>query len=381
MRDEFWLRIPDKNRVDLSLMGNHTGTGAISFGEEWMRRIQCGVKPNLSKWTLVTAYFNLTVCPDASAEIIARDADYYFYHARGTLSLPYNLVIYCDEESLPKIQAVRPKEYNTKYIVTTFDDIRVTSLSKTFAEYRVQINENRKKKPYHFDPRNTASYYLFCLSRYWMLQETIQSNPFDSTHFCWINFCMERMGYKNLLHLEECLSVYRKKFSTCYIDYVPKGLVENTAEYYQVGRCGMCSGFFTGEKYYMYKVCGLIIEKFQKYVEEGYGHADEQLYSPVYFENPELFNQYFGDYTEMITNYVFIYDRPREPVHNFIRNSFQHRDYDMCLRACRFLLNSIALKTCSLDESYMTQLSNYFTQSYIHTTANSTSLFTYNDNE
>jgi hypothetical protein len=279
--------------------------------------------------------------------------------------MPYNLVVYCDEESLPKIQAIRPIEYKTKYVVTVFDDIRVSPDAKTFAEYRAQINQNRKDKPYHFDPRNTASYYLFCLSRYWMLRETIRENPFESTHFCWINFCMERMGYKNVLHLEECLSVYRDKFSTCYIDFVPQGLVENTPEYFTVGRCSMCSGFFTGNNKYMSEVCGLIIQKFQKYVGEGYGHADEQLYSPVFFENRGLFDQYFGDYTEMITNYKYVYDRPTEPVRNFIRNSFQHGEYRLCLKACQVMIESIGLGKCQLDESSMGRLEHYFTQSII----------------
>ena len=35
------------------------------------------------------------------------------------------------------------------------------------------------------------------------------------------------------------------------------------------------------------------------------GHADEQLFSIVYFKNPELFEFYYGDYTEMIVNHIF----------------------------------------------------------------------------
>jgi hypothetical protein len=364
MRDSFFYKISDKYRYDLSLIGSHTGTLMVGFSQESVAEI-ARKKADLSRWTLVTAYFNLTECPDASAEIKARDANYYFHYAKYTLCMPYNLVVYCDEESLPKIKEIRPAEYKTKYVVTVFDDIRVSPAAKTFAEYRVQIIQNRKEKPYRFDARNTASYYLFCLSRYWMLRETIRENPFGSTHFCWINFCMERMGYKNVLHLEECLSVYRDKFSTCYIDFVPKGLVENTSEYFTVGRCSMCSGFFTGSGEYMSSVCGLIIKKFQKYVEEGYGHADEQLYSPVFFENRDLFDQYFGDYTEMITNYKYVYDRATEPVRNFIRNSFQHGEYGLCLKACHVMIESIGLGKCGLDDSSMRDLEHYFTQSMI----------------
>jgi hypothetical protein len=93
------------------------------------------------------------------------------------------------------------------------------------------------------------------------------------------------MGFRNLIHLEEGLAVNRDKFSTCYIDYIPENLVRNMREYFRWGRCSMCSGFFTGNAEYMSRVCDLIEDKFLYYLNIGYGHADEQLFSPVYFEN------------------------------------------------------------------------------------------------
>jgi hypothetical protein len=362
IRDNIWLKTKANQKCDLSLFGYQGGTGAIWFTPHTQVSTNYSTQISNNRWTLVTAYFDLTKCPDASAEIRARDSNYYFEHTKGTLMQPYNMVIYCDQESLDKIKSIRPSHYNTVYEVREFDKLRCEEDGLTFAELREKIIQNRREKPYNFDPRNTASYYLFCLSRYLMLRETIVNNPFKSDQFCWINFCMERMGYKNLLHLEECLGQYREKFSTCYIDYVPRNLVENTAEYFKMGRCSMCSGFFTGSKYYMNKVCELILKKFLKYVNEGYGHADEQLYSPVYFDNPEYFDQYFGDYTEMITNYAGIYERPEEPLRNFIRNSFLHENYK-----CIELLNSIGTKKCKLSEDKMRSLEHYFTQSYIHT--------------
>ena len=233
-------------------------------------------------------------------------------------------------------------------------------MNETFKDYRDKINSNRKTNPYYFDNRNTASYYLFCMSRYAMLKETIETNPFNSTHFCWINFCIERMGFKNLIRLDEGLAVNRDKFSTCYIDYIPQSLVENTAEYFKWGRCSMCSGFFTGNKKYMYEVCDLIEDKFLKYLELGYGHADEQLYSPVYFENPELFEHYYGDYHQMITNYKYIYDAPEPPIYNFIRNSFDNKNYVKCYEACKFVFNSYCLDKCHINIDFLNTLYFYY---------------------
>jgi hypothetical protein len=364
MRDNFWYKIPYEYRYDLSEFGHFSGTGIFTFNSTITFN-----KNDNSNWTLVTAYFNLTKCPDASKEIIERNRDYYMSHALSTLHLPYNLVIYCDKESYDIIKPIRPDYLNnkTKYIILEFDSIRFkknnNDLKDSFADYRNKIINNRKAKPYHFDNRNTASYYLFCMSRYMMLKEVITENTFNSTHFGWINFCIERMGYTNVMHLDEAMAVNRNKFSTCYIDYIPHNLIKNTNEYFQWGRCSMCSGFFTGNAEYMYKVCDLIENKFLEYLGLGYGHADEQLYSPVYFEHPELFDHYYGDYQQMITNYKYIYENECAPIHNFIRNSFNNKDFKKCLECCEIVWNSYCLKKCNFNEDYLKNLCFYYMMS------------------
>uniref|UniRef100_A0A6C0HZY2 Methyltransferase domain-containing protein n=1 Tax=viral metagenome TaxID=1070528 RepID=A0A6C0HZY2_9ZZZZ len=361
MRDHFWYKIEPQYKYDLTEFGHWSGTGVITFNENITFN-----NYNNSNWTLVTAYFNLTKCLDASEEINKRGFEYYLSHSISTLSMPYNLVIYCDEESLEEIKKIRPAFLadKTEYIIWDFEKIQFikngSPLNETFGDYRQKINNNRNEKPYHFDNRNTASYYLFCLSRYAMLKDTITRNTFKSTHFCWINFCIERMGYKNLIRLDEALSVNRDKFSTCYIDYIPKSLIDDVSEYYKWGRCSMCSGFFTGNSTYMYNVCDLIENKFLHYMQLGYGHADEQLYSPVYFDHPELFDHYYGDYQQMITNYRYIYDSPEPPIYNFIKNSYQNANYVKCFEGCKFVWNSYVLDKCTINDDYLQKLYWYY---------------------
>ncbi len=351
MRINLWYKIEPEYRYDVTEFGHWAGTGLVIFNSE------IKVKTNNSdNWTLVTAYFNLTKCVDASDEIKKRDQAYYLSHSIATLNLDKNLVIYCDSESYQKIKDLRPSFLNhkTRYIVIEFEDIPIV-------KNRDKIIQNRIDKPYNFDPRNTPSYYLFCMSRYWMLMDTIKSNPFNSSHFCWINFCIERMGWKNLAKLDEALSQNKDKFSTTYIDFISESLVQNTHEYFKRGRCSMCSGFFTGNSEHMYKVCELLIEKFYHYLEAGYGHSDEQLYSPVFFENPELFDQHFGDYQSVITNYAFAYDDIGSIVCNFIRNSYNNNRFDLCLKACEFVQKSLELGKCEFQDQ---NVKNYFEEVY-----------------
>lgn len=360
MRDNFWYKLPYGERYDLTHLGHWSGTGIFTFNREISFP-----KADNSAWTLVTAYFDLTKCADASDAIKQRDSAHYLQNAVSTMSLPYNLVIYCESDSIEALKAMRPLHLDaqTRYVVCDFEklafDKEDSQVSEHFSAYRTKIQENRIKNPYQFDSRNTASYYLLCMARYIMLKEVIQENPFASTHFAWINICMERMGYKNIKHLDEALSVKRDKFSTCYIDYVPEDLVRNTAEYYKRGRCGMCSGFFTGNAKNMAKACDLIENKFLEYLEAGYGHADEQLFSAVYFQNKDLFEHYYGDYRQMITNYVYVYEAAEPPVYNFIRNSYINKDYKKCKEACNFVWRSIELGKVTCAAEWLSELQGY----------------------
>ena len=361
MRDNFWYKVPHVIRYDLTDVGHWSGTGVIAFNDNHNLH-----KYDNSCWTLVTAYFNLTKFNDASIEINKRDFNYYLNSSISTLSLPYNLVVYCDTDSYDKIKEIRPHflSEKTKYIIKEFDDLKFTKnnieLKESFKDYREIIINNRHKNPYNFDNRNTASYYLFCMARYSMMKDIIQINPFESTHFSWINFCIERMGYKNLIYLDEALSVKRNKFSTCYIDYIPENLINNTFEYFRFGRCSMCSGFFTGNKEYMFTVCDLIEDKFLEYLKIGYGHADEQLYSPVYFQRPELFEHYYGDYQQMITNYKYVYDAPEVSIYNFITNSYKFKNYEKCYEACLFVWKSYCLNKCNMSDDLLSKLYYYY---------------------
>jgi len=367
MRDNLWYKIEEHCRMDVTEFSHWSGLGLVSFNKNIQEQFNQN-KPNVDNWTLMTAYFNLTNCYDASTEIKARDKKYYFSHSYSTLALPYNLVIYCDEESYDEIIKIRPEylKNKTQYKICDFEEFcfvkNGVKCNEIFFDYRQQIIKNREGNPFYFDNRMNASYYLFCMARYTMLKEVITENYFNSTHFAWINFCIERMGFRNLVHLEECLSVNRNKFSTCYINYIPEKLIKNLPEYFKWGRCSMCSGFFTGNSEYMYKVCDLIEDKFLQFLKLGYGHADEQLFSPVYFENPHLFEHYYGDYHQMITNYKYIYDAPEPPIYNFIRNSFLHKNYEKCLEGCIFVMNSLKLNKCRLNEEFTRELQNYYTK-------------------
>lgn len=351
MRDNFWYKIPSEHKLDITDRGHWSGTGIVRFqpSELW------DAKTPPSNWTVVTAYFDLTRMPDASADILARPVTHYLKHATATMNLDQNLVVFCEPENVETIRALRPVHLlpKTKFVPISFEDFPLT-------KYRNQILENRKKVP-DFDNRNTASYYLLCMSRYAMLKRVIEENPFGSTHFAWLNICIERMGPRNVQELPRVFELNRDKFSTCYIDYQRKdNYLENVMRY---GRCSMCSGFFTGNAHYMKTFCDRIETAFLECLEKGYGHADEQLFSLVYFDDPSLFDVYYGDYTEMVTNYEWIRDRPENTLYLLIKHSYEAGEHQTCLNGCLSLWRSWKQGYAKLSDQQVTHLIWYYEHS------------------
>jgi hypothetical protein len=355
MRNNIWYHISTK-KIDLTSVGHFSGTGMVDFGN-------CvdatEFTYNTDNWTLVTAYFDLTIEPDACDETMKRPASHYIENARATMAVEQNLVVFCNKENMELLEPLRPSHLKekTKYIIVNFGDFDIVKTCRQI------IQNNRVKNPYYFDPRVTASYYLLCMLRYIMVQRVIDENPFKSTHFCWINICIERMGWQNVATLNEALAQNRDKFSTCWIDYQPEQLVNNLSKYFEYGRCGMCSGFFTGRGDYFTKFNTEILNAFHMCLKEGYGHADEQLYSIVYFKNPDIFEPYYGDYTEMITNYVEVRVRATEPVRNLITRAFQHKNYPIVVDAC----NAILDHNDTLPREYMLKYLNMYMLAAIFT--------------
>lgn len=368
MRDHFWYQIPPNSKYDLTFYGHWSGTGLIHFqdqAEQFPYPYRQILPPKVSNddWTLVTAYFDLHNYCDASPEL--RSTAYYMEHAQSVMCCPYNLVVYCDQYSLPFISRLRPTFLadKTRYIILDFDQLKFEGhpgyQDLTFKDYRQRILQNRKTHPYHFDPRNNASYYLFCMSRSVLLKKTIEINPFHSNYFAWINICIERMGYKNLVYLDQTLSLHRQKFSTLFINYLPPTILNDLATYFFYGRCSMCSGFYTGQLKYIKEVSHQLEEHFLIYLEQGYGHADEQLFLPVYFKYPHLFEHYYGEYSDMITNYCHVRDNANKILSIFINRSFAFSAYQQCYQACLFLWNSYLLGQCSLTDQELKQLMYY----------------------
>ena len=355
MRDNFWYLIPLEKKYDLTWYGHGYGTGLIEcMPNRWNWTFEGHLlrhqMPPESKWTFITSYIDLTKCFDANSSMTKNDLK----DANATMSIPFPLIVYCEKEHLEILRDKRPVHLRhlTEYREISFEDIPLVR------DYRMKIIENRIKNPYQFDVNNTASYYLYCMMRYWVMILELENSSFGSTHYGWVDIFLEKMGYENLIYFNDVVSVNRDHFSACYIDYQPEYLVMNYREYYQYGRCSFCSNFFTASAFQMYQFCSQILKVFKEVLERGYGHGDEQLYSIIYFRNPGMIDFYLGDYGEMITNYRYVYKNVSQGI-RLMERVYELKNMELSFRICEILLESVRKKCCFLGEKDLSKLIRY----------------------
>jgi len=358
MRENLWYALESRHKSDATALGHWSGTGLVSFHDSPPAGDGIVPRGSTANWTLVTGYFDLTRRTDANAAIQARPREHYLEeHAASTLSLDQNLIVFCDPGQEHQILDMRPGwlHERTRVVPMDFDAFPLTRYWPEVVRSRGGHGACAR------DPRNTASYYLFCMARFAMLKQAIEDNPFQSTHFGWINICIERMGWQNVASLDAALAVQREKFSTCYIDYVPQATLGSLPAFFGAdgcrdpngpcGRCSMCSGFFTGHATHMRAVADLVEQKFVECLAQGYGHADEQLLALVHADHPELFEWYPGDYGEMITNYAGVKANAESPLRNLVRHSLEAEDWATCAHAASLVWDAYRAGRCTLSDT------------------------------
>jgi hypothetical protein len=351
MRENLWSKIPSHYKSDLTEFGHWSGTGIVSFEK------QSPTPNSQGDWTVVTGYFDLTGRDDSNESIRGRPSDHYIEeHASGTLSLDRNMIVFCERKNTDRIFKMRPEWLRSKtHIIET--ELDAFPLSAHYEELKkTRIGSGHCAR----DPRNTASYYLFCMARFAMVKTAIAENPFGSELFAWTNICIERMGFRNLVKFDRALNTQRAKFSTAYIDYLPKNVFQSLETFFgkdgcrdangPCGRCSMCSGFFTGNSRYMNRVADLVEDVFLKCLRAGYGHADEQLITLVHHDAPELFDWYPADYAQMITNYAGLVENAEGSIRNLVRKSFEAADWKVCARACELIWHSYSEGRCQISD-------------------------------
>jgi hypothetical protein len=260
------------------------------------------------KITLVTAFFNLN---KTNPQVLATSE--YYKHARWIMQLNLPLVVYCDEETVLPIRAMREE-----YKLLDKTDFKVQRLQefKLFQQFEQKVRENRARFWATADARAPVESHLLCNSKMQMVSDTIERNRFGTEYFGWLDFGLAKCGctqngafsperFTEMLQETSVLEQIGDRVALQVMGDVPSSLYQDDHlyQYYSSYPWIVCGNFWTCGTLSGLLLASKVLDIFERHTRLGVGHGEEPLFAELLDQEPELFHWRYGDYQDVLANY------------------------------------------------------------------------------
>ncbi len=257
------------------------------------------------KTTFVTACFN---CNKNNFFI-----NKYLKKSLRTLIIDCPLIIYCEEEYAHIFREIR-KLFNLEHI-TSIITIKLEDLF--FYKYKTYLLRGED-----LETNYNKNAHIVMLNKFKFLLDSIEKNPFNTTHFGWIDVNLLEKTFNNSINYLD-INIYdkimhicknpRDKFTIEVINQWTPEMYSDLNSFYSKYQWIVAGCFFTMENNVGKIVLEKLINKAIDISLKGFGSGEESFFSFIIDENTELFNLYVGDYQDTIHNYYKI-----EKNHNYV---------------------------------------------------------------
>jgi tetratricopeptide (TPR) repeat protein len=282
--------------------------------------------------TLVTGCFDLTRFNAKS-----RNFSETINNMKSILEVPCYLVIYTDTNMVDSIKQVRNEyglDHLTLYIVKNLEEL------ETFTYVDI-VKKNREHYHPTRDERTCAESHLVCCSKFELVLNIINLNPFHTTKFGWIdsnvgiNFSKICTNYKNNMLLHVLINCSPDKFHLQILNVNDKKYIqeENLREYYNSYKWVVCGCLFITGKDVGVKILQDLNNIFIKHTLFGYGHGEEMFYLGVLDKYYDNIKRSYGDYQHILNNFVNI-TTGLNYIKNIANSYMNHGYYKECIDCC-----------------------------------------------
>jgi len=211
------------------------------------------------------------------------------------LKTPYNLIVFTDCQEV--IDCVREKKQDAIIINEPFENTyyyrHYSKLQELQTKFTIE-NGNIKQE--------TPMYIILNNNKFYFMEKAIKSNPFNVTHFIWMDFGINHIAKDTHKMLYWINKVPNKVKQMCVNPYIEP--ITNYKEVFKYIYHHTAGGLFSGSKENLLEYCNLFKEKTEQIYNEDWYQLDEAVMTIVQRENPNLFEFYYGDYEGIVSNYV-----------------------------------------------------------------------------
>lgn len=258
---------------------------------------------NLSprSWTLVTMYFDLATFEKNGKRRTSKE---YLKFGRETLSLPYDKIVYTEPRFVDEISKIHQllrgpsAEGRLKIRSLNIEDVPTWPLYDKFKQGFIN-NPVRNGESY----KNTPTYSCLVNAKHDFMSQVIEENPFESSHFCWVDFGLSHIVDFKSANIDYILSTAPDELKMLQMTATHISEIKNKREFYSRLRGKLGARFVTGSKDEWLRVIELYRAELEKLFALGIQGNEEQIWSCVEAENPEIFKHTYGDYDTTLSNY------------------------------------------------------------------------------
>jgi hypothetical protein len=307
------------------------------------------------------------------------------------LKIPVFLVIYGSKKTIPIIESIRNNfghKHITKYIIQELEELWTY-------QFLDQVKANRQQYWPTRDERTCSESHIVCCNKFDFVMDTIYTNPFNTTHFGWIDaflgtpdgkglrICENYQPYTVPRILHQIVASESPHFHIQVLNVNDKKFLkpEHKREYYGQYRWVVCGGFFVTAPEIGIKVLTRLKEVFVETtipkppLTYGFGHGEEMFYLEVLAEglcpyglpHQEPNNNKkegaegtlvpsFGDYGQILDNFI-VPTANIEYVYHTIIQGFKKMGYEKEYKvACAALLHSANEHWIQLEPAIYSEL-------------------------
>lgn len=242
--------------------------------------------------TIVTALYPIRALENNSSQQV-KSIETYLEKGKIIASWPYPMVIYTQAELVDAIYALRkPYISMTRIIVEPLEQTYFYRYKDTFTKHPFPIYNINSEK-------DTPLYIIFNANKFHWMERTIKANPFNSTHFLWIDLGIAyvarnpALAYTWLSHMPDRIR---------QMEVVPY-FGEPAQDHFHYIRHNLAGGLFSGHYSYLTKYISAFKAKYQEIIDAGWYQLDEAVMTLVAHDHPDWFDFFYGDYEGIIQNY------------------------------------------------------------------------------
>ena len=214
------------------------------------------------------------------------------------LKLPYPLIIFTDDENIIQMILEERKDqqnktyiYNRKFEDTYFYQHK-ERLTELQSQYRIKNGCIEHETPLYIILNN---------NKFDFIENAINLNPFNSSHFIWMDFGINHVA-QNTDEIHNWIFNIRDKIKQlCINPYIENA---DEKEFFQCIYHHTAGGLFSGSSKNLLKYSELFKKKTEQIYKENWYQIDEAVMTMVQRENNELFEFFYGDYQGIISNYL-----------------------------------------------------------------------------